>query len=660
MRNFKIVAWMVGGIAALLGAGLIAIALLVNPNNFKGAIAAKVKQATGRDVELRGDIKLSVFPRVALELGSTTIGNPPGFGDPPFVGFSHALLRVAVMPLLRHRLEVTRIEIDGLDLRLRKNAQGRGNWQQPDVPPIADPSQGVSRAPSRLPFESLADLKIQNGRLSYENVVVENLNLETGSWASDGHIPVTASFNAGRGLAGEGISAHANFDLRGDPSGEQIQLAAINLSGTLARPGDGRPAHWEVSAPQLTANLNHQTLATAAFALSYANARITGSASAAKAVDDWRVTGSMTLAPLVLQEFVPRLGIALPKTRDPKALSQLSGSFDFLYDPKAWHLKNLQGRIDDSAFTGSMDVVTEPATFTFDLAVDQIELDRYVSPGADAAMPATAVEPRAPAKADTVDTHGTLKLARVQFAHLDLTEVRISVATQDEVTRFHPIEALIDAGRYSGDITLDSRHALPVVSFDEHLTGIDMRRWLANGALKGRLSGRANLNLKGTAQGTSATALLKTLNGHFDADLAGGSFEGVDLSYEFDRAQALIDRTPMTGRSDTRRTAFDAVKLSAQIVNGIAESRDVLISSPVLSVSGQGTANLATQAINLQLLASISKSPGQKLVDIPFKVTGTYVDPAVKADIEALAKGQLKQKLQDVLKKNGLEGLFGR
>jgi hypothetical protein len=36
------------------------------------------------------------------------------------------------------------------------------------------------------------------------------------------------------------------------------------------------------------------------------------------------------------------------------------------------------------------------------------------------------------------------------------------------------------------------------------------------------------------------------------------------------------------------------------------------------------------------------------------------VDPRVRPDTEALAKGELKQKLRDVLKKNGLEGLFGK
>ena len=58
------------------------------------------------------------------------------------------------------------------------------------------------------------------------------------------------------------------------------------------------------------------------------------------------------------------------------------------------------------------------------------------------------------------------------------------------------------------------------------------------------------------------------------------------------------------------------------------------------------------------MLASVLKTPGTSMADIPLKITGTYVDPTVRPDVEALAKGQIKQKLQDILKKNGLKGLF--
>jgi hypothetical protein len=66
------------------------------------------------------------------------------------------------------------------------------------------------------------------------------------------------------------------------------------------------------------------------------------------------------------------------------------------------------------------------------------------------------------------------------------------------------------------------------------------------------------------------------------------------------------------------------------------------------------------KGINFQMLASVLKAPGASLADIPLKITGTYVDPTVTPDVEQLAKGQIKEKLKDILKKNGLEGLFGK
>ena len=108
----------------LIAAGLLAVWWLVNPNDYKGRIADSVKESTGRDLVLKGDIKLSVFPWVALELGPASLGNPPGFGEEPFLAFNHAAVRVKLLPLLAKRLEIARVELDGLDLRLRKNTQG--------------------------------------------------------------------------------------------------------------------------------------------------------------------------------------------------------------------------------------------------------------------------------------------------------------------------------------------------------------------------------------------------------------------------------------------------------------------------------------------------------------------------------------------------------
>ncbi|HEY2530956.1 MAG TPA: AsmA family protein [Xanthobacteraceae bacterium] len=659
MRNLKLLGILAGGIVALLVAVLLGVWLLVNPNAYKGKLAAAVQESTGRALKLPGDLKLSVIPWVALELGPATLGNPPGFGDEPFLSFTHASVRVRLLPLLRQHLEIVRVEIEGLDLRLRKNAAGRGNWQ--GVEPQSPPTQpDVDHTGARPALESLANIRIDHGRVTYDGVTVENFKLETGPLAADRHIPVNLTFEANQAPAGAQLSLTAKFDLSQDAAQKPMRFSAVNMSGTLNRPGDGRPAHWDLSAPAIDINLTEQTLAAQAFNVSYSGANVTGSARATKIIDDLNVAGSITLAPLVLREIEPRLGFALPKTRDPKALSQLSATTDFVYDAKALSLTHLQLRLDDTSVQGNLKLLAgDPRALQFDLAVDQIDLDRYRGPES-AAGKSESTSTLPAAKTETpLEANGTLTIKSAKIARMDLSNVRVSLAAKDRVMHFSPVEAQLDGGHSSGDITLDSRGATPVLSIDEQLSAIDMAQLLANTAGKGRLSGRATLNLKVSARGANVDAMLKTLSGHLDANLADGALEGIDVGYELSVAQALIDKSAPPARSSTGHTPFQAFKLSSQITNGIAETHDLTIASQALKVAGQGSANLATKGVDFKLLASVVTALARN-TDIPLKVTGTYANPTVRPDIEGLAKDQLKQKLQDVLKKNGLQGLFSK
>jgi AsmA protein len=651
MTRLRFLAVLAVGIVALMGAALVVVWLNVNPNNYKGRIAAAVRQSTGRELKLAGDIKLSVFPWVALELGPASLGNPPGFGDEPFVSLMHASVRVKLLPLLRKRLEVGRIEIDGLDLRLRKNAQGRGNWQGAETSPAV--KADMDHTADAREWQLLANIRVKQGRASYEGTGIENLNFETGS-LSNQRIPLSLSFDA-RMASGQQLSLKAGLDLSEDAA-QQLSISALNVNGTLSTAGE-RPINWDLSTPGITLNLARQTLGIPAFSLGYAGARLTGGAQATQILDDLSVTGSLTLAPVLLRELAPRLGIALPAMREPKAMTQLSASTDFSYSAKALGLTRLQVHLDDTQLQGSIKLLTaEDNALRFDLALDQIDLDRYRAPEA-AAAPASPAAQKSSQSDKPLDASGTLTVKAAQVARLSLTDLRVTVAARDKVIRLFPIEAQLDGGRYSGDITLDSRSAIPTLSLDEHLSGIDMARLLANTGGKGRLSGRANVNLKGTARGETMDAMLKTLSGHIDANLMDGALEGIDLGYEINLAQALINRSPAPAGQSTGHTSFQAFKVSAQITNGIAETHDLTITSQALKVAGQGKVNLFSKAVDFKLLTSVSTAPARN-TDIPLKVTGSYADPTVRPDIEAVAKDQLKQKLQDVLKKNGLQGLF--
>jgi AsmA protein len=660
MRTAKILGFVVGSVLATIALIMLAVWLFVDPNDYKAKIAAAVKNATGRELMLQGNIKLSVFPWIALELGPASLGNPAGFGDQPFLSFRHAAVRAKLLPLLQRRLEVDRVEIDGLDLRLMKDEAGKGNWEDfghSSAGTAPKPTEGDS---SVGPFPAV---RVTGSRISYQKFVLDNVTLEA-SPSTGGVIPVVMRFDANRGVATEHASVEAKVDFS-NPALKQYRLAAFMLTGQANMAGNIRPIRWNLGVSTLDLDLGAQTLTAPNFALTLAGAQVNGSVNGTRIIDAPAVSGDVTLAPLVVREFMPRLGLTGPQTRDPHALSQFAGATHFFYGGNALRLEKVKLTLDDSHVQGDLAIanLTTLAT-TFDLAADQIDLDRYLPPesaGSSAAAtraPApTAVKTEAPGA--SLDVEGTLAVGSVQVSRLMLNNLKVTVLARAGVTHLFPLQAQIYGGRYSGDITLDGREGAPLLSLDEHLTGIDVGKLLTTPGKSVRLSGKGNVNLKAAGRGAGADGILKTLDGHVDAYITDGAVEGVDLGFELARAEALIRRQSLPAGQSTNRTKFDAFKTSAQIDNGVATTKDLTISSQVLRITGQGSANLVSKAIDFQLVADTLRTAQGVPVQLPVKVTGTTSDPTIRPDIEALAKGQLRQKLQDVLG-DKLKGLFGK
>src|SRR5476649_2843433 len=112
------------GLLIVLAAIPIAILLLVDPNDYKGELVSLMTNKTGRKLELRGPLKLSVLPRIALNVNGVSVGSPAGFGDQPLLAVEQARVGMRLWPLLHHRFAVGQIELTGLRLHLQKNSQG--------------------------------------------------------------------------------------------------------------------------------------------------------------------------------------------------------------------------------------------------------------------------------------------------------------------------------------------------------------------------------------------------------------------------------------------------------------------------------------------------------------------------------------------------------
>jgi uncharacterized protein involved in outer membrane biogenesis len=120
-------------IIAVLLIGLFAAAAVfvytADYNRYKGHIAKAVMDATGRQLEIKGDvgIKLSLPP--ALSLSDVTLANAPWSSQPHMAHIGQLRVRIRLIPLLLREIDITGVRLIDTDLLLETDASGRANWQ---------------------------------------------------------------------------------------------------------------------------------------------------------------------------------------------------------------------------------------------------------------------------------------------------------------------------------------------------------------------------------------------------------------------------------------------------------------------------------------------------------------------------------------------------
>jgi uncharacterized protein involved in outer membrane biogenesis len=186
----------IGGVVMLL---LIAVAIAistVDPKTFVGPIQKYIKDATGRELTIRGgiDLKLSLEPKVVVQ--DVALSNAPWGKAPQMITAKRAEAQLALLPLLRRNFEVRSFALVEPTIALETDSKGTGNWE------FHAPAPSVStRAPAgAAPLGGLfvGDLEITNGALSYrdgESGKVTTVTIETLSVnARDPQSAVSARF----------------------------------------------------------------------------------------------------------------------------------------------------------------------------------------------------------------------------------------------------------------------------------------------------------------------------------------------------------------------------------------------------------------------------------------------------------------------------------
>ena len=89
----------------VLVAGLSALVLLVNPNDFRAYMVRQVEARSGYQLKLDGPLRWHVWPQLSILSGRMSL-TAPGLRSP--VSADNMRLDVALVPLFSHQLQVNR------------------------------------------------------------------------------------------------------------------------------------------------------------------------------------------------------------------------------------------------------------------------------------------------------------------------------------------------------------------------------------------------------------------------------------------------------------------------------------------------------------------------------------------------------------------------
>jgi len=625
----------VGIILILLVLAVIAATVLIDTNEYRVKISEFVQKQTGRELNIKGDLSLSFFPWVGLNIGETTLSNAKGFGEEPFARFEQINLKVKVLPLLKKSVEMSTVVLDGMVLNLAKNKQGVSNWDDL-VKAGKESKQEKTDKDTKSDGSGLTSLKvgginIKDAQLTWQDAqsgasyAISNMNFKTGAINPDK--PVDLSL--GLDLMDKQAKKSWHFGLSGGLSMDMEKHSA-QLS-------------------QLTIEL--------------ANIRLRGDIQV-----NQMMSAPVVIAKLKSDEFVPRetfadLGIELPKTGDATVFGKAMLELAVNASADKLDVSQLLVRLDETSLKGNASVknFSKPA-IRFSMDVDQIDVDRYLPPASDQpqkpAAQAESTDDRIVLPVEMLrglDVKGNFKIGKMKVANLRSEAISTTLTAKEGLLRANPSSAKMYEGSYAGDITLDVRGKQLALSMNEKLSGIQASPLFKDLADLDWIGGKGDLSAQLKGRGNTMTALRSSLQGNIAISFLDGKIKGVNIPYKIRQAYALLKRQPAPA-AEPNETRFTSIKATATVKDGVVDNRDMSMDTPVLNIAGEGQADLGKQEMNYVVKATVNDkladTAGEAMMKlkgktIPVRIQGPFDKLKYKIDLEDVLKAEVKQKVKE-------------
>jgi AsmA protein len=198
-------------------------------------------------------------------------------------------------------------------------------------------------------------------------------------------------------------------------------------------------------------------------------------------------------------------------------------------------------------------------------------------------------------------------------------------------------EAQAYGGVIKGSLTLANFEKGVDVKSQLQFTEVDLESCLGQMFGLHRLEGKGNISLNVEGTGESVLAVTRTLNGTATLIGTNGALAGLNVEQLLRR----LERRPLSGGGEFRsgRTPYDKISVALKIIQGTVTVEDVKIEGSAVRLALAGSASIPERELDLKGTAALTPSrPGAPVFELPFIVQGSWDDPIMLPDPEALIR----------------------
>ncbi len=663
VKYFLIVA---ASFVAFIVAAAVMVTALVDVERLQPRIEQLVTERTGYPLTLGGEVSLSFFPWIGLSFTDLQLDNPKGFADKVFVRIDSFEARLKLLPLLSRNVEISSFVVNRPEIFLEKRTDGTWNWQKLTEKKAA--TEIVAKEKGSVP-ESVENKTVPAGQSDGQpDFTLQSLKVGD-CRISDGLVRITD-------LQGRQQHEVADFALElADVSFDKPVKVAMQArfdGKPLSLDGTVGPLGTDPGAGRIDVDL-------ALGIVDGLNVQVSG--YVADIISQKTFNLALNVTPFSLREVTSGLGVNFPlRTNDPTVFDRIAFQAAVVGDPGDIAVSDGNLTLDDSVV--SLDVRAKDFSrpdLTFAIAVDKLDLDRYLppaekdsrsTPGAEK----TGTKPESPlpgkASAKQVEQKktdkyaslrkmvldGTVKVAELKVHGGTVNNIAVSLAGRDGVLEIGSLAMELYGGNIAGTGILNVQKSIPLSSLNVALENVQVGPMLQDFAQKKIIEGRLNAKIALKLRGDNGELIKQSLNGQGNLLFQDGALIGLDL--------AQIARTIKSGftleqQGERPKTDFAALHAPFSITNGLVTTSETTLQSPFLRVGLTGDADLVSEALDMKMKPTIVgtiKGQGDETkrsgLTIPVLIGGTFKAPQFSPDLKALAEDKIpsKEELGEIIK----------